>query len=211
MKITRIKFWKLLSVVALIILLYSSSYAQKEKWFGALTYSVSVPSGDTKDIIDEIGWWGIGLDYRYMVEKNISVGIYFGWNTMYQRVSGLTVLETDPPGAIFGTQDNTINSLPIMGNVFYYFGKRKSLRPYIGLNAGGFIMLQRKAIGIFLWDNDQWQWGIAPEAGVAIPVERDFGLLINGKYNMAFSGQDAIGKDINNSYWTINVGFIWEP
>jgi outer membrane protein W len=98
-----------------------------------------------------------------------------------------------------------------MANIHYYFGERKSLRPYIGLNAGGSIMLQRKAIGIYLWDNDQWQWGVAPEVGVAIPVERDFGLLINGKYNMYFSGEDAIGNDVNNAYWAINVGFVWEP
>ena len=211
MKITQIKYWQVLIVFALTILLFSSSYAQREQWYGALTYSVSVPSGDTKEIIEDIGWWGMGLDYRYMVQKNLSVGLYFGWNTMYERVTGLTELNTDPPGAIYGTQDNTINSFPIMASIHYYFGERKQLRPYIGLNAGGSIMLQEKAIGIFLWQNDQWQWGIAPEAGVAIPVERDFGLLINGKYNMYFSGEDAIGNDINHSYWAINVGFIWEP
>lgn len=211
MKITQIKYWQVLIVFALTILLFSSGYAQREQWYGALTYSVSVPSGDTKDIIGDIGWWGMGLDYRYMVQKNLSVGLFFGWNTMYERVTGQTELNTDPPGTIYGTQDNTINSFPIMASIHYYFGERKQLRPYIGLNAGGSVMLQEKAIGVFLWQNDQWQWGIAPEAGVAIPVERDFGLLINGKYNMFFSGEDAIGNDINNSYWSINIGFVWEP
>jgi outer membrane protein W len=146
-----------------------------------------------------------------MVQKNLSVGLFFGWNYMYERVTGQTELNTDPPGTIYGTQDNTINSFPIMASAHYYFGERKQLRPYIGLNAGGSVMLQQKAIGIFVWDNDQWQWGVAPEAGVAIPVERDFGLLINGKYNMFFTGEDAIGNEINNAYWSINVGFIWEP
>lgn len=207
----KIKFWQMLVVFALTILLFSNSYAQRERWYGALTYSVSVPSGDTKDIIGDISWRGMGLDYRYMVQKNLSVGLYFGWNTMYERVTGQTELNTDPPGTIYGTQDNTINSFPIMVSAHYYLGERKQLRPYIGLNAGGSIMLQQKAIGIFEWNNDQWQWGIAPEAGVAIPVERDFGLLINGKYNMLFTGQDAIGTDVNNAYWSINVGFIWEP
>lgn len=211
MKINKLKIWQILTTFTLVFIMFSTGYSQKEQWYGALTYSVSVPSGDTKDIIDEIGWWGLGLDYRYTVQKNLSVGLFFGWNTMYQKATGLTELNTDPPGAIYGTQENTINSFPIMANIHYYFGQRKSLRPYLGLNAGGFIMLQRKAIGIFLWDNDQWQWGIAPEVGVAIPVERDFGLLVNGKYNMAFTGEDAIGNEINNGYWSINVGFIWEP
>lgn len=211
MNITQIKFWQVFAVFALTILLFSSSYAQKEQWYGAFTYSLSVPTGDTKDIIGVISWRGVGLDYRYMLQKNLSVGVYFGWNTFFERVTGLTELNTDPPGAIYGTQDNTINSFPIMASAHYYLGERKQLRPFIGMNAGGSVMLQQKAIGIFVWNNDQWQWGIAPEAGVAIPIDRDFGLMVNTKYNMFFSGEDAIRKDVNNAYWSINIGLIWEP
>lgn len=211
MKIIKLKYWQMFAVFALALLMFGSPYAQREQWYGALTYSVSVPAGDTKNIIEDISWLGIGLDYRYMVQKNLSVGLFFGWNYMYERVTGQTELKTDPPGTIYGTQDNTINSFPIMASAHYYLGERKQLRPFIGINAGGSVMLQQKAIGIFVWDNDQWQWGVAPEVGVAIPVERDFGLLINGKYNMFFSGEDAIGNEINNAYWSINVGFVWEP
>jgi outer membrane protein W len=211
MKIIEIKFGQMVSILALALVFISSGYSQKQQWYGAFTYSVSIPAGDTKERIDEISWRGIGLDYRYMMNPNITVGLYFGWNVLYERKQEANELETDPPGAIYGTQDNTINSFPIMASVHYYLGERKSIRPYIGLNAGGFIMLQEYAIGIFLWQNDQWQWGIAPEAGVVIPVERDFGVIVNGKYNMAFTGEDAIGNEVNNAYWSINAGIVWQP
>jgi len=208
MKIIKLKFWQMFTVFALVLLMFGTGYSQKEQWYGAFTYSVSFPSGDTKTFIDQISWRGIGLDYRYLIDRQYSIGLFFGWNVFHERTNKTT--ETDN-GAVTGTSDRYINAFPIMANIHYYFGQRKSIRPYVGLNAGGYIMLQRFEIGIFAWQKDQWQWGVAPEAGVVIPVERDFGIMLNGKYNYALTGKSVFGTDINNSYWQVNVGFVWEP
>jgi hypothetical protein len=208
MKLIKTKFWQMFAVFALVILMFGTSYSQKEQWFGALTYSVSIPSGDTKTFVDEISWRGVGLDYRYLIDRQYSVGLFFGWNVFYQRTNKTTEIEN---GAVTGTSDRYLNFFPIMANIHYYFGERKSVRPYVGLNAGGYYVNQRFAIGVFLWEDDSWQWAIAPEAGVAIPVERDFGILLNGKYNYAFTGQSVFGTDVNNSFWQVNVGVIWQP
>lgn len=56
-----------------------------------------------------------------------------------------------------------------------------------------------------------WQWTIAPEAEVAISVERDLGILLNGKYNYSFTGESVFSSDVNNSFWQVNVGVIWQP
>jgi hypothetical protein len=58
-----------------------------------------------------------------------------------------------------------------MLNAHQYFVKRKGIRPYIGLNAGGFYMLQRFDIGIHSFQEDEWQWGIAPEIGVVVQLK----------------------------------------
>jgi hypothetical protein len=208
MKILKINVWQIFWVFALTLLVFGTSYAQKEKWYGAFTYSVSLPAGDTKTFVDEISWRGIGLDYRYVIDRSYSVGLFLGWNIFYQRTEKTTEVEN---GAITGTSDRYLNAFPIMANIHYYFGDRKSFRPYIGLNAGGYIMTQRFEISIFAWQEDQWQWGVAPEAGVIIPVEKDFGIILNGKYNYAFTGESVFGEDINHSYWQINAGFVWEP
>ena len=211
MKITQIKFWQVFAIFALVLLMFGTNYPQKQQWYGAFTYSVSIPTGDTKEFIDEVSWRGVGLDYRYTINHEMTVGLFFGWNVLYERTEEVIDLGTNPPGAISGTQLRTINAFPIMVNAHYYFGERKSIRPYVGLSAGGYYMLQSYEIGIFLWENDQWQWGIAPEAGVVIPVERDFGLILNGKYNYAFTGETSFDTDVNNTYWGINVGVVWQP
>jgi hypothetical protein len=208
MKIIKINFWQMFTVLAMVLLMIGSGYSQREKWYGALTYSVSIPSGDTKTFTDEISWRGVGLDYRYLIDRQYSIGLFFGWNVFYQRTDKTTEIGN---GAITGTSDRYINAFPIMANIHYYFGERKSIRPYIGLNAGGYYMLQRFELGVAAWQEDQWQWGIAPEAGVVVPVERGFGIMLNGKYNYAFTGESVFGTDINNSYWQINAGVVWEP
>lgn len=209
MKIIKLKFWQMSAVFALVLLMFGTGYSQKEQWYGAFTYSVSIPTGDTKSFVEEISWRGIGLDYRYMIDRTYSVGLNFGWNVFYERTENKTTQTEN--GAVTGTSDRTINAFPIMANIHYYFGERKSIRPYVGLNAGGYVMNQRFEIGVFAWERDSWEWGIAPEAGVVIPVERDFGIILNGKYNYALTGEDVFETTINHTYWQVNAGFVWEP
>ncbi len=211
MKIIQEKINLILLVLVFVVLMFSTGFSQHGKHFSAFTYSVSIPTGDTKDFVDAVSWRGLGYDYRYATNNNVTVGFYAGWNLLYQETKEVTQLETDPPGAFYGTQKKLINSFPIMVNVHYYLGKRKSVRPYVGLSAGGFIMIQFYETGTFLFENNEWQWGIAPEAGVIIPVDRDWGIIVNGKYNYAFTGESVFGTDINNAYWGINIGVAWQP
>ncbi|MCK7517795.1 MAG: hypothetical protein MZV64_08845 [Ignavibacteriales bacterium] len=69
MKIIKLKFWQMSAVFALVLLMFGTGYSQKEQWYGAFTYSVSIPTGDTKALVEEISWRGIGLDYRYMIDR----------------------------------------------------------------------------------------------------------------------------------------------
>jgi len=70
-------------------------------------------------------------------------------------------------------------------------------------------MAQRFAIGIHSFQQDEWQWGIAPEIGFLVPLSRGSTLIVNGKYNYAFTGESPVGADINHEYWTIGIGFAW--
>lgn len=209
MKITQGKINQILLVFAIVTLMFTTGYSQGQQ-FSSLTYSVSIPTGDTKEFIDEVSWRGLGFDYRYMFKRNLSVGFSTGWNLLYQDNRELTQL-TDPPGAIYSKQYKLISSIPVMASIHYYFGKRRSIRPYVGVSAGGFIMRQYLEISLFLWENNEWQWGMAPEAGVLIPVDRDMSIIVNGKYNYAFTGESVMGTSINNAYWGINVGVAWQP
>lgn len=198
---------KILLISSLFLIFSNQAFAQD--WFGSVTYQISMPAGDTKDFIDETSYRGFGLDYRKIIYPNTSVGFSTGWNVFHERINETVQLKTENPGAITGLQDRTINAFPIMLSAHQYFGRKKSIRPYIGLNAGGFIMMQRFDIGIFSFEEDQWQWGIAPEIGVVVPLKGASNLIVNVKYNYAFTGDSPIGGDINHEYWTIGIGFAW--
>ena len=195
-------------VLVFLVIPMKQSFAQQ--WYGVATYQISFPAGDTKNFTDEISFRGFGLDFRYTVRQNTTVGMAFGWNVFYQRTTKTAQLETDNPGAITGTQDRYLNAFPIMANAHYYFGDRGGIRPYVGLNAGGYYMVQRFSIGIVSLQKDEWQWGIAPEAGVIIPMDRDWAVMVNGKYNYAFTGKSPLGEDIKHSYASLNIGIVWQ-
>jgi outer membrane protein len=158
MKENKIFNWIILLTVICFIT-QDEGFAQRESWFGAATHQISIPLGDTKEYTDATSFCGVGLDYMYLIDRQYSVGLFFGWNVFYERRIETAQLDTQNPVAITGTQDRYLNSFPIMANVHYYFGERGGVRPYVGLNAGGFIMLQEFAIGIVALENNRWDWG----------------------------------------------------
>ena len=209
MKENKIFYWIILLTVFCFIT-QDEGFAQRQTWYGAATYQISFPLGDTKDYIDATSFRGVGLDFRYTIEKNTSVGLTLGWNVFDERRTETAQLGTQNPGAITGTQDRYLNSFPIMANVHYYFGERGGVRPYVGLNAGGIVMNQRFEIGIVALQNDGWEWGIAPEAGIIIPMDREWAIMVNAKYNYAFTGESVFETDISHSYLGLNIGFVWQ-
>jgi outer membrane protein W len=182
-----------------------------QDWYGAATYQISFPAGDTKDFTNATSFRGVGLDFRMALDKNITWGLFFGWNVFYERVNETVQIENENPGAITSTQDRTLNSFPMMLTGHYYFGEKKGFRPYAGLGLGGFVMGQRLDIGIHTFSSSQWEWGIAPEIGFVWPVDYDFSIIVNGKYNYAFTGELPTGKKINHSYLNLNIGIVWGP
>jgi hypothetical protein len=198
---------KSLFVVFMLAALSVQGFSQD--WISSITYQISFPAGDTKSFTDETSYSGFGLDFRKVVDPYTTAGFSLGWNVFNQRVNKTVELQTKNPGAITGLQDRTLNSFPIMLNVHRYFGRGHDSRFFLGLNAGGYYMLQRFSIGIRTLEDDQWQWGIAPEVGFIAPLSRSSTLIVSGKYNYAFSGESPLGGDINHEYWSIGIGFAW--
>jgi outer membrane protein W len=194
-----------MATITLTVILPCNSLAQN--WFGAATYEVSFPTGDAKDYTNSTSFRGFGLDFRKVVQPGTTAGLFLGWNVFHERFSGAFPLRN---GAVDGVQDRYINSFPIMLNAHRYFGKEGAAKPYVGLNAGGFIVVQRFDIGLTSLQKDHWEWGIAPEVGVVIPLNYSTKFLINGKYNYAFTGEGITGNDFKLAYLGLNAGFVWE-
>ena len=203
---------KLVTIVAGILLFVGTTPGYSQWWYGAVSYQASLPNGDTKEFAGNTSWRGVGLDFRKSVNATTTWGLFFGWNVFHERVNETIIgIEIDGnPGAITGLQDRTVNSFPMMLNVHKYFGSEGGTRPFIGINAGGFIMNQRFEIGLRMLDETQWQWGGAPEIGVVIPAGYSSKIILNAKYYYALTGDSILGDSINHSYFTFGVGFAWE-
>jgi hypothetical protein len=195
------------SIMLALALTSWAGNARAQDWYGAASWQISFPTGDTKDFVDATSFRGVGLDFRKVVAKSTTAGFMAGWNVLYQRVDGTSTLNDI---TLTGTQDRTINSFPIMLNLHRYFGEPRGMRPYIGLNAGAFVLIQSFEVGVYATEDDSWDWGIAPEVGVIIPTQSGGGIMINARYNWSFTSQNLSGEDQDLTYWGLNVGFVWE-
>jgi hypothetical protein len=181
--------------------------ARAQDWFGMATWNVSVPMLDTKKFVDETSFAGFGLEFRKEFKPRTTVGILGSWEVFHERRSGTIELES---AAITGVQDRYINSFPIMLSLHRYFGTTGATQPYIGVAGGGFILIQTLRVGLAEVEDNTWVWGAAPEAGFIIPLDRGSAFVINGRYNIAFTGEDLAGNDAQLSYWSFHAGFCWE-
>lgn len=203
MNVFRILVMCTLSIGALI----APASVQAQEWYTGATYDVSIPAGDLKEFIEDPSWLGVSLTFRKQVDRNVTAGLLFGWQVFSERTDKTIQLQS---GAATGTQDRWVNSFPIMLNAHYYLGERGNIRPYVGLNAGGLIVLRRYAIGVITLDNDSWEWGVTPEIGAVVPLNRDTALLLQGKFTYSFTGEDLAGTDMKIAYYGISVGFAWQ-
>jgi outer membrane protein len=184
---------------------HSPSHAQE--WYGMATWNISIPDGDTKEFVDETSFRGFGLDFRKQFRPNTTIGIMGSWEVFHERTSESFTIGS---ATVTGSQDRYINSFPIMLGLHRYFGNEGGTRPYIGINGGGFILIQTLRIGLAEWEEDSWVWGAMPEAGLVIPLQSGAALIANARYSWALTGEDLNGEDRELTYWGIRVGFVWE-
>ncbi|MCF8365705.1 MAG: hypothetical protein K9H16_07985, partial [Bacteroidales bacterium] len=92
-----------ITLVSVLITLHS--FGQESFW--SLTYQMSVPTGDTKNFTDKMSFRGIGLEGRWFVDNNVTIGGAALWNVFYEKQDKITTeLENI---TLTGTHYNYIN------------------------------------------------------------------------------------------------------
>ncbi|MBN1480072.1 hypothetical protein EH223_19155 [candidate division KSB1 bacterium] len=150
----------------LLIFLFSVS-VQSKGWMVTVNYNVAVPGQQMQPFIKNTSLLGFGLDARKLISPHISLGASFGHQVFYWKTSETASLEN---GFFGSTQYRFLNTLPLMLNSHYYFNLSNGIEPYLGLNCGGYYGWQRAEMGIVVKEDRKWRWGLAPEAGVLVPV-----------------------------------------
>ena len=197
-------------IITLVSLLSAVSFAQE--FISDFTWNFGFPQSQMKEYVSKTSYKGFAIEGRRFLNKNLSAGLFFGWNIFDERVDKPIEIDGENySGTVSGTQLRYVNSFPMMANMHYYFGKRKDIRFYLGANAGLYYILQRLDLGVWRLESDNWHFGLAPEAGVLIPLDSQSHIIVNIKYNYAFDSGTGLGKVDDNyySYWGLNFGFAF--
>ncbi len=181
--------------------------ASAQDWFGIATWQFSYPVEETRTFIDDVSYLGAGIDLRKTLTGGTTASVMMAWNVFHDRTAGVIDLEF---GAVSGSQDRYINSFPIMMGLHQYFGNERGTRLHFGVNAGGYLFIQSFRIGVTEFEEDAWEWGIAPEVGVTIEMRTALWFEVNARYHWSPTPQGLLGNDIELTYGQLNVGFMWE-
>ncbi|UCH64926.1 MAG: hypothetical protein JSW63_09955 [Ignavibacterium sp.] len=193
--------------VAVLIISLSIQIFSQDLLTG-LTYSIAVPTGETKDFISKPSFTGLALDLRKFVSYNVSIDFLVGWNGFEEETSDLISISY---ADISGTQRRLMNIFPIMIGTHYYFGEGTEFRPFIGAGVGMYLIYQKFEIGLAELESSKWHLGIEIDAGMVYLLETIYA-LINVRYHYAFKATNEITqRSTSYAYWTFNIGLALTP
>lgn len=201
---------KLKYVIAIIALVSCTNFAQE--LLTSLTWNIGIPVSRMNQYTTDVTYRGFTIAGRRFIDKENSVGFMTGWNVFDQKsYDPINIQQENGSGTISGTQVRSVNSFPLLVGIQHFFGKKNDMRTFVGINSGLYYILQRLDMGVYRIDNDNWHFGLAPEAGLIIPLDGDASLDLGARYNYAFDSGTALGGAENNfySFWEINIGFAF--
>lgn len=160
-----------------------------------LSYQTALPLGELSDAIGNFSGRGVGLEYQYLVDDELAIGLKLGWNVFQDVGPENGLYEIEDNGAqvtVRGKRFSYVNAIPIMANVTYYFGTDDlDIRPLFSLGVGGMVIEDRVDIGLFTSTEKNFHFGLSPKIGVDIPAG-SVSLVPSITYNFAPPSKDSI-------------------
>jgi hypothetical protein len=147
----------------------------------------------------------MGLEWKKMTTDNLSVGFNISWQIFSQKISYGTVVKPDLNLTVSGTQLRYLNYFPMTATATWHLNPEGKVIPFVGAGAGLYRVLQRFDISGFVFQQDSWNFGFYPEAGVIIPTGGSDDFFIGSKYHYILP---ASGKQAH-SFLNVNVGFSY--
>jgi len=191
-----------LSVIIVAGLFVKPVVAQENVY--SFTYTMGFSTGDFGDFISKPSFRGATFDYRRLLQDNIGVGIEIGWNAWYEEMDYATYTPSET-GSISGKQFRYCSTVPMLVSANYYILPGEKFNPFGGLGIGTQFTANEVDMGVWAFTDDVWHFLIKPEIGAIIEVAPGLGVIMSGKYYMAFETKDVSSR----SYIAANVGLAW--
>lgn len=193
---------KILFITALLVVILASNVNAQNRT--TVSYSMGLGTGDLGEYASNFSGRGITIDYRKMVQPNVGVGIYTGWNVFYDERPFDTYSIDNR--SLSGRQFRYVNTFPLMIATDYYLKPGEDLNPFIGLGVGTLYTQRDTDMGIFRLEQDAWSLAFAPQIGFYYSVNQNNGISFSAKYNVGLAAGDF---DSSQSYLSLNIGFIF--
>jgi outer membrane protein W len=204
-------------VIGILLFFVSTSVSAQRSGMWHFQYDMGVPLGNTSDFVSNFSPRGFALEGQGYVSENFSVGGRIAWNVFYED-TGWTLETINPKSGDVGAGGESIdvyayrkhymNIMPLMVTGHYTFNSNKVI-PYIGAGIGTYYIHQRNQVGIYIFDTDQWHFGVAPEAGIVIPFGQgsNWGVDINVRYNFAVKTKNYDSQTWLNT--SVGLTYFW--
>ncbi len=177
-------------VLGLSLMVALNGAAQLVDYYSTVNYGISVPLGDTRDFISNTSFRGFSFEFGRFFTEEISVGFLFAWSVFNESFHRDTYELEDL--TLTGNLYRYINVFPLMAVGRYHFSPDSQFRPYLGLASGAYVINKVSDFGVHRYENKNWHFGLAPEAGIIIGIGAEAYINLGARYNHAFkSGGDT--------------------
>ncbi len=191
----------------LIVLFALPGFARGQEKFGSASYSMGFGTGNTNDFIDHSSFGGFQFEFgSYFSQELLSASLQVGYQSFYKEFAKSTYDVSN--GAITGKQYRYLHAVPILINgLIYPLGQDGVVIPQVGIGVGTYHIDKNMDMGIYSYSQSKWHFGLAPRAGICIPINLNTYFEFNGQYNMAFKA--GSGDAANWLSLSFGVRFIY--
>ena len=177
-------------VLGISLITVLNGAAQVVDYYSTVNYGISVPLGDTKDFISNTSFRGYSFEFGRFFTEEISVGFMIAWSVFNESFPRDTYELEDL--TMTGNLYRYINAFPLMAMGRYYFSPDSKFKPYLGLASGAYVINKVSDFGVHRYENKNWHFGLAPEAGLILGIGAEAYFNLGARYNHAFkSGGDT--------------------
>ncbi|MBN2716665.1 MAG: hypothetical protein JXX14_12495 [Deltaproteobacteria bacterium] len=168
-----------------------------------VTYNMAQPRGKTADFVDKFSFEGFGFEYRFLIRKQLSVGVTFNWNTFERKEAGTNAVDSNT--TITATRIKMTDLIQLAPCVQYHLKKQSSMVvPFVGLNMGPYYTSQIIDWGWWYERVSSWQFGFTPEIGIRL-TRLPIPLYMSLRYSYAIKANDLPTQQA----FGINVGIAF--
>ncbi|GGZ32858.1 hypothetical protein GCM10007049_28100 [Echinicola pacifica] len=171
-----------------------------------INYAPTLPLGEVTDFTGSFSFRGFSADYSYRIKKHFSVGFGTGVSTYYENVPGIAseqIVENGKIVTITGKRFNYTNSIPFLATGTYFLEPEGQIQPYLGLGIGGYYVMKWAELGMYSLRDNNFVFGLAPRAGVQMPLSYGVSMNLGAQYNATFGESPFSSLDFR-------VGLAWK-